>query len=341
MRRWLLFVCFLLASCGATSSPATNTPSKSTSLTTGLIVGRQDDLWRLDLPAKQWTQLTSIAPNEIATYPSVAPDGAKIAFMYRPPLPTPSAEQPYIIPTTSINVMPINGGSHSRVFAPESGVTSNEKIFDTVETPAWSPDGTTLYATYKTMRFDLNDVFLRSGQDIIAINAADGTSQTLATNGTFPAPAPNGKHIAFVRTLNDVEPHLMLYDVTSKSERELFFSTGYGAMESPVWSPDGATIYFAASPNPTSGERHWYDWLLADTAAAHGLGWKVLAYDVATSKAREVNQQIFEDPRIVVRGDQLLVWSLSGLWQVDAINQQATPIQLIEQGDVGGIAPIP
>ncbi len=329
---WMLVVA--LAGCGAISSP-TSTPAPARATNTQFILGRESDLWRFALESKQWTRLTEVAPAAAAAQPAVSPDGQSIVYAYRPPLDVPSPEQPFVIPVNELHLLPAAGGESRPLYAPT-------ERYDSVDQPAWSSDGTTVYATYHTLRFDAEGVFTQSGDDIVAINSADGALRPLITKGTFPAPSPDGTLLAFVRSVTDVQAQLIVHDLASGSETVVLQDENLVAMEAPVWSADSKTIFVAASPIQVGGGRPaLWGWLMAESAQAHGLGWQVWSVDVASKQGREINPQLFEDPRIVVDSTSLIVWTFSGLWQIDLGNPAQPPALLAEPGDVGGISRIP
>jgi Tol biopolymer transport system component len=334
MKRFVLclsLLSLLLLGCGAATSPTATPNSAATGAQ--FILGRESDLWRFTPDSQQWTRLTEVAPIAAAAQPAVSPDGQNIAYAYRPPLPTPSADQPFIIPVTAIYLLPVAGGAGQALYA------ATEK-YDSVDQPAWSPDGTTVYATYHTLRFTAEGVFTESSDDIVAIALADGTLRPLISKAMFPAPSPDGKRLAFVRTVTDVPPQLIVYDLASGAETVVLQDANLSAMEAPVWSADNKTLYVAASPIQLGGAAPWR-WLVAGSAQAHGLGWRVWSVDVASKQGREINPQLFEDPRIVVDSTRLIVWTFSGMWQIDLGSGSQTPTLIVEPGDVGGISRLP
>lgn len=323
-----------LVACGPAASP-TATPGAASATGPQFILGRESDLWRFALESKQWTRLTAAAPAAAAAQPAISPDGQTIAYAYRPPLAIPSPEQPFVIPINTLYLLPTAGGEARSLYIPA-------ERYDSVDQPAWSPDGTTVYATYHTLRFNAEGVFTESGDAVVAIALANGALTPLITNGTFPSPSPDGKLLAFVRTVTDVQAQLIVYDLASGSETVVLEDANLMALEAPVWSADSATIYVAASPMQVGGSTPApWRWLLAKSAHAHGLGWQVWSVDVAGRQGRELNAQLFEDPRIVVDRTRLIVWTFSGLWQIDLAAPAQPPTLIIEPGDIGGIAQIP
>ncbi|HYF66034.1 MAG TPA: hypothetical protein VD886_24605 [Herpetosiphonaceae bacterium] len=335
MKRWIAWLLIAaLAGCGAASSTPTAGPAAAGGGSGAFILGQKDDLWRFDAASKQTVRLTNFAPAAAASQPALSPDGSQVVYSYRPPLPTPSPDQPFVVPRTSLQLMPVGGGSGAPLHGPLEG-------FDSLNQAAWSPDGATIYAHYETLRFNADGVFTGSGNDVVTLKPGDQTITPLIKDAMFPAPSPDGTRLAFVRTVDNA-PLLMLYDLKAKTEELLLQDANFSALEAPTWSADGSQIYLAVSPitlgQAPSGP---LGWLRAGSASAHGLGWRVWRVDVAQKKGVEINKQVFEDPRMALQGDDLTLWTLSGLWQIDLRDPARTPALIYDQGDIGGIAALP
>lgn len=330
----------LLFGCGAVDPPS-STPAGASSADLSFVISREGDLWRFGLPSKQWSRLTEGSPIQSATQPRVSPDGSQIAFSLRLPLPTPSPDQPFVVPTNVLATLPTAGGTPTILYAPTKGPDGAEHAYDSIDNAAWAPDGKTIYVTYQTLRFDAQGVFLRSGTDVVAVSVADGTSRVLVKDGAFPAPSPDGTSLAFVRTNDELRPKLMLFDLATNQERILLDDSNLTAMEAPIWTADSKTIYLAVAPATISQVPAPLRWIAADSAAAHGLGWRIWSIGAETGQGQEVNQQLFEDPRIVVTPKALFLWTFSGLWRIDLTNPAGPPALLFEPGDVGGISGMP
>lgn len=337
--RSILGICLLLvlSGCGASPSPPRAAAPAGTNSTTRFIVGQDGNLWQLTLPSPELTPLVEAAPIAAAQHPALAPDGTQLVYAYRPPIPTPSPTQPFIVPRTEIYLTTVAGGIGTSLHASLEG-------FDSLDQPAWSLDGTTIYAHYQTMRFAPDGVFLESGDDIVTIAIATKTVTPLIENAMYPTPSPDGTRLAFVRPGIDQPPSLMIYDLATKTEQQIMQSTFVSAMEAPAWSTDSTTLYFSISPTSApSGESRpapWR-WIMADTAQAHGFGWYLWKADVATRTAQELNRQVFEDPRLVYKPGTLYIWTLTGLWQLDLQAPETPPVLVRESGDITGITGMP
>jgi Tol biopolymer transport system component len=175
-------------------------------------------LIRSAVDGSQRLQLTS-SPMQVSM-PHWSPDGRQIAFMGGP------AGKPL-----RIFVVPSDGGAPRQVSNGEAG---NYGDWD----PSWSPDGTSLAFGATNDDLDSNG----------SIHVVD-----LRTNGvtTFPgsegmwAPrwSPDGYLVA---GLSAVSSHLVLYDIRTRKQTELFS----GLSGFPSWSRDREWLYFFTPSEP-------------------------------------------------------------------------------------------
>jgi hypothetical protein len=341
--RWLRIVYLSLVvaglgGCGAATELATNRPPSAvpSAPTASLIVARQDDLWRLEWPAQTWTQLTHVTPAGVASDPAVSPDGTRLAYTYRPPVPTPAADRPFTVPRTTLVVAPIATGDGSPVIPPLPE-------FDSLSRPAWAPDGRGLYAQYETLRFAPDGTYLAAGIDSIYLDLTTMVTRTVIVNATAPTPAPDGQSLAVIRPAPTTgAPQLLRYDLATGAETVLLDDPAIIALEGPTWSADGAAIYVAVSTQLIGGGQPApWRWLAAGQASAHGFGWNVWRVAANGGDVRVLSPERFEDPRMVEHGSTVLVWALTGLWSLDRLAPNQTATQLLTPGSIGGMARVP
>jgi WD40-like Beta Propeller Repeat len=183
-----------------------------------IAFSRDGDIWMMDADGTDQTRLTTNI--EFKGDPAWSPGGNKVAFE--------------------------SGGS---IYVMDADGTDTVKLTNGVNDmqPAWSPDGSKI-------AFVRRWIPASNGGDIRVMDA-DGTDQvrlTFAFYDTAPDWSPDGSRIAFYRDSKGLTPtaggiYVMDADGTNKvllhpDSVELDFQ------ESPVWSPDGTRIVFAAYP---------------------------------------------------------------------------------------------
>ena len=150
--------------------------------------------------------------------PRWSPDGSHILFLSRTPHGTPD----------SLFVMDADGANVRSLY--QFPINSNWSL------PWWSPDG--------------SQVALTTGDDIVAVSLADGSSRTVAAgkNITYLAWSPNGEQIAYVSE----DDGCKLYVVGSDGGRPVVIANP--AKNTDVsWSLDGKQILFASNRKRQDG----------------------------------------------------------------------------------------
>jgi Tol biopolymer transport system component len=175
-------------------------------------------LIRSSVDGSQRLELTS-SPMEI-NMPHWSPDGRQIAFMGGP------AGEP-----TRIFVVPSDGGAPRQV---SHGETGNYGDCD----PSWSPDGTSL-------AFGADNSERVSSESIHVVDLRTNRVTTLpGSEGMWSPRWSSDGHL--VAGLSALSSHLMLYDIRTRKQTELF--SGSGAY--PSWSRDGEWLYFFTASEP-------------------------------------------------------------------------------------------
>ena len=144
--------------------------------------------------------------------------------------------------------------------------------------PSWSPDGTRL-----AFQASPTTMLRETRTDAYLLSVADHKLEKFSTKAdvqTTPAWSPDGRTLAYTTlpqahaaradSISDVmigNSHLMLYDVASKTNKDVYDAKADVSAGAPIWSADGKTIFF------TTGERAYN---------------AVYAHDVATGKLTRV-----------------------------------------------------
>ncbi|MDQ3417845.1 MAG: hypothetical protein M3541_03545, partial [Acidobacteriota bacterium] len=108
-----------------------------------------------------------------------------------------------------------------------------------------------------------------TGADLVRIALDDGLTAAVATAERFanPAIAPNGRHVGFDAVQPEGGRLVWIHDL-QRGVRTLVSERGVNA-DSPVWSPNADTLYFAAS---TGGRWQVYRKAVTGTASPESLG---------------------------------------------------------------------
>jgi Tol biopolymer transport system component len=156
-----------------------------------------------------------------------------------------------------------------------SHATDDGRIIDDTD-PAWKPDGRWIAFTRSVLDPDSDEPRIVRG--IWVMPADGGGSHEVVPAGWDPTWSPDGRRIAFVMdaigvvnglpttviAVVDLHNDLEVTVLTDPGEwvSESGFSTSYDSM--PVWSPDGASIYFARSRTPATPISHDMDIMVVD-----------------------------------------------------------------------------
>ncbi|MEZ0395340.1 MAG: protein kinase [Anaerolineales bacterium] len=166
-------------------------------------------------------QLTTL--EEGACQPAWSPDGAQIVFIS----PCRDRRAPYSVYTDSrLYLMNANGSNVTPILNSEPG------DFD----PAWSPDGTRLAFTSQ------RDGYLR----IYLLDLRDNTVVPLTPQDVIasqPAWSPQGDQIAYA-TIRYNASQIWAIHISGTAAQQLVRSGADYWDTSPLWSPDGQTIFY-------------------------------------------------------------------------------------------------
>ena len=330
MRYFVLLL--VLLSCGSLTEPVVPVDSGSTAINAQLIVTLQEQLVQLDLPSQQQTVLTTLAAGETARLPALAPDGRQIAFVLQGLPPEPQPGQSFVVPTANLAVLVPGAATHTIVYDPPEPLAS-------ITSAAWSPDGTTIYATLEEIDLSDDGVFLGYLYTILEIDVATGQAQRLIENAKDAAASPDGSQLVFVRPSYTELPQLMIYQ--AGKERVVIADQQLTLIEAPRW-PTAEHIYFVAATDFVQPGGLAPSWLQAGTASAHGGEWYPWRINPdGTELVRYPVLQALEDPRIAFSDDSMFLWSFPGLWLYASTDPASLPQQVFTPGDVGGLTVLP
>jgi TolB protein len=188
--------------------------------------GPTNDIYVINADGTGERQLTNTSPHQLRgrrnneeQFPTVSPDGSRIAF--------------------EADLAPITDFANSEIYVvnPEgSGLTNLTQDPGMDFRPVWSPDGSQI-------------AYVGSGR--LWVMNADGSGKgQISGNGVVeveaPTWSPDGRMLAFLVLVGDMMYHtgyeLHVVSVDGSSERSI--ATG-NILRDPIWSPDGSRIVYA------------------------------------------------------------------------------------------------
>lgn len=259
------FVCFwvvlfLTACSGSSATPLTfPTPSPvptptlvpwSTLGLSGQLVftwGNIGGVQKLDLASGAVTKLfqppeQNYGVNEAA----VSPDNQHLIISYAPPLSPADMQFGY----TSLYQVPLDGS------APPQLLIKLTDQYEIYETPTWSPDSRYLYYVHSSPIYDANHQPVSTLYQIERRVYPDGPPEVILKNGLWPRLSPDGSKLAYVPAFPQSDPfQLYVANADGTNILPLIPDDMFSSVDTPVFSPDGQTVYFTAvgaKPSPTS-----------------------------------------------------------------------------------------
>jgi len=299
-----------LTACGGSAGTSNGGSGAARGADAGLLAfGSEGNIATLDLATKARKQLTKVPGGALARDPAWSPDGQRLLYAYSPPLPNvrgPGGLLP--LPVTDLYVMAPDGSGQKAQLehdAPGAGY----------ESPAWAPDGKTVYVTYTALLMESN-IVKDQIVEVARVPLVGGPRQTLAPNAMWPALSADGKRLAYVTTGIDGQG-LALTDGDGKNAKTLVPAGRMDGLASPRFSPDGKLIAFAAvapmapvaTVTPFPGRTSFLQPL---TAFAHGLPMDVFVIGTDGSGLRRLTQLGEDNPAPVWSPDGKRMAILAG-----------------------------
>jgi Tol biopolymer transport system component/DNA-binding winged helix-turn-helix (wHTH) protein len=208
--------------------------------------------------------ITTFPGNELC--PAVSPDGTRVAFTWERPGEPPSLWVKLVDSATPLRLTKASGADRYPAWSPDGPEIAFSRLSDGKCTlsvvaalggpvrslsgcgagdgvkPSWSPDGRTIALAARgpdrLWRIELLD--LPSGTRRTVTNPPAGY------DGDWdPAYSPDGKSIAFVRTLTDGVDDLWVVPARGGDARRLTFENR--SLTGADWTPDGKSLVFSSS----------------------------------------------------------------------------------------------
>ncbi|MEM7531014.1 MAG: hypothetical protein AAF639_02455 [Chloroflexota bacterium] len=172
--------------------------------------------------------------------------------------------------------------------------------------PVWSPDGRFIY--YIRYVPDAEPLTL----SIERYHTETQTTEHIATNGLWPQLSPDGTRLVYLAINPETQVRsLVIADADGGNPQTLVAEDKFYDLDLPVFSPDGAWVYFSVPRDPTASS--WLERLLGvKTVYAHGnhnvLGdwWRIAVKNHADTHSDEPTiEQVDADapPAIMMYGE--------------------------------------
>ncbi|HEY3082440.1 MAG TPA: hypothetical protein VGM69_21345 [Chloroflexota bacterium] len=297
-------------------------PITAASVVGRIVVVRSDGIDVIENGASR--RVFTAGPGGSLKDPVFSPDGSQIAFAYAPPRQPVAANAPIVDQLLYSDIMGVGtDGSNQHV------IVAHDVKGAVLETPAWAPDGKTLYFGYYAPQYTGQTL---SGEtiEIRRIDLGTGATTSVVANGNSPVPSPDGQTVLYVGEDFAAGPSLRTVKPDGSGESEVLPPGDFAGILAPRFSPDGKTIAFAGAqiPRPTGPQPKAASPLGAlagilapPPAEAHGLPWEIWTVPTAGGPPKQLT--IFAEdtpyPAWSADGAKLLVYAAGGLYRIDAV----------------------
>lgn len=207
---------------------------------------------------------------------SLSPDGSQIVMTYAPP-PEEGAIQ---FGFTDIYVMPADGSQAPRPILQRK---EESEIFFNV---TWPLDNILYYSHLLPGTDDTGNAILIS--QIERLPFPDGTPEVLVQEAAWPRLSADGLSLAYVTEINE----FLIAQADGSQPVQLLNPDAFGAVDAPLFSPDGQLIYFSAvNAEPLAHLSLWDRLLGVRIAEAHDIpsDWWVMPTDGSKGPQRLTN----------------------------------------------------
>lgn len=327
----LLAVVAILASLGRGVSELPGGTAFSSSLPGDLassgqaVLAQDDQLWLSGSDGRLHRLIRAPAGGHFEN-PAWRLDGQTIAYTLVVPAPPSDQSAPGAMVASSIWQVDRSGTARALVQSTSAGAWLSQ--------PAWSPDGRAIY--YVRSAFLLQGGIESAERSIEREDLTTSRRQVLVDDGIWPAIAPDGNALAWVRLGANGRADLWVSRPPTGTPRRLT-DDRFADISSPRFSPDGRTIAFSAAlfrpkyqsrqSEPSRPVDRVLGWL-AEPADAHMLPGGLWLVDADGSHLRRIGTFALDGPdvRWTTNPDEILLHDEQGLYLTDVRQGQLETI---------------
>lgn len=240
----------------------------------------QQNLLRLDLETGEQVTIFDPPENAWLSDAAVSPDGRQIVIAYGPP---PEAGQVQF-GFTDLYLMSSDGTEEPMP------LLEREQASETYYNVSWPLEDYIYYAHFAPSTDDLGSIVYVS--QVERYHIPSGESEVLVQAAAWPRLSPDGTKMAYVTDNNE----FTISDADGSNPRVLELPTDrFPAVDAPLFSPDGETIYFSVAAVEVQPVRSLWDFLMGvKIAEAHNVPSDWWRMPVDGSEAPQQLTNIFE-----------------------------------------------
>jgi len=325
----------LLAACGTpagSGGAATNNGGPPATGSGTILFVRGDNIFSTAASGGAEVQLTHESNGNFANNPIFSPDGSTIAYAH------------HVAPSgnnwggVELHLMQADG-TGDNVLVPSK--TKGERA----ETPAWTPDGQSIYFAHDVPIIDDHDKYTGDTLTVERYDLGSGKSEVVQRDAIMPAIGKTGSMAWVNYNVTNSSFKLQVSSAPGDTPRTLLSDKDFQAILSPAISPDGQAILFSGSGRTSSTVgsvgrtlAQALNPLVPGEAEAHGLPWDpwVIGID---GKGLKKLASIGSDEQSMSwspDGQEIVFSNLSSTYLMRADGSGLT--RLLNHGDPGGIS---
>ncbi len=244
------------------------------------FIQEQQNLLRLNLETGEQTTVFDPPENAWLADMAVSPDGRQIVMAYGPP----PEEGQVQFGFTDLYMIPIDGSGEPVPLIER--VEASETYFNV----SWPVDDYIYYAHFAPNVDDLGAIQYIS--QIERLHLPSGDAEVLVPAAAWPRLSSDGTTLAYVTDNNE----FTISEADGSNPRVIELPTDrFPAVDAPLFTPDGESIYFSAVAPEVQPVFSFWDWIMGvKVASAHNVpsDWWLMPVDASSPPVQITN--IFE-----------------------------------------------